>query len=70
MLMMLAFFVDQLQQACCHLFQKARNKFHSKKSLWEEIRCLFFKYLIETWDDLFHSIINGHDDIVLKPNTS
>lgn len=70
MLMMLAFFVDQIQQTCCHLFQKARNKFHSKRSLWEEIRSLFFKYLIETWDDLFHSIIHGHDDIVLKPNTS
>ena len=70
MLMMLAFFVDQLQQACCHLFQKARNRFRSRINLWEDIRSLFLNYLIETWDDLFHSIIYGYDEIILKPNTS
>jgi hypothetical protein len=70
MLMMLAFFVDQLQQTCCFLFKKARNKFRSKKSLWEEMRSLFFRYLIDTWDDLFNSIADGHSDIILKPNTS
>ena len=41
MLMMLAFFVDQVQELSCHLFKKARAKFKSRTSLWETIRSLF-----------------------------
>lgn len=41
MLMMLAFFVDQVQELSCHLFKKARAKFKSRTSLWEKMRaCL------------------------------
>jgi hypothetical protein len=70
MLMMLAFFVDQVQELSCHLFKKARKKFKSRTSLWETVRGLFRHYLIESWDDLFNSIIYDHVGIVLKPNTS
>jgi len=41
-LMMLAFFVDQVQQLCCPLFQAAWAKWGSKRLLWEKRRALFY----------------------------
>lgn len=70
MLMMLAFFVDQAQELCCQLFQKARAKFKSRTSLWEKIRGLFGGYFVNSWDDLFQGIANGYNAIVFVPNTS
>jgi hypothetical protein len=37
-LMMLAFLVDQIQQACCKLFQAALGKFHAKIFTYEKQR--------------------------------
>ena len=70
MLMMLAFFVDQVQELCCHLFKKARAKFKSRTSLWENMRALFCHYLIVNWDDLFNAIAYGANKPILVPNTS
>jgi hypothetical protein len=70
MLMMLAFFVDQVQELCCNLFKKARAKYKSRTSLWETIRGLFKSYLIYSWDDLLQGIGNGFNVAVLVPNTS
>lgn len=69
MLMMLAFFIDQVQELCCHLFKKARAKFKSRTSLWERIKSLFTSFLIKCWDDLFNAIAFG-TGAVLNPNTS
>jgi hypothetical protein len=69
MLMMLAFFVDQVQELSCYLFKKARAKFKSRTSLWHAIRGLFKHYLVSSWDDLFHGIANGYA-VILTPNTS
>ena len=41
MLMMLAFFVDQVQELSCQLFKQARAKFKSRTSLWEKIKGMF-----------------------------
>lgn len=70
MLMMLAFFVDQVQELSCHLFKNARTRFKSRTSLWEKIRGMFKEFLIESWDDLFKSIAHGYNEILLVPNTS
>lgn len=70
MLMMLAFFVDQAQELCCQLFKKARAKFKSRTSLWENMRGLFKHYLIESWDDLFQGIAHGYNEVAFTPNTS
>jgi hypothetical protein len=59
-LMMLAFFIDQLQQRCCGLFQAALKKMKQKKALWEKIRSLFTEYYIDDWGDLFYTIATGH----------
>ena len=68
-LMMLAFFVDQLQQLGCKVFQKALEKLHSKKSLWERKRGLFFNFLIDSLEDLWHALAYDHE-VRLNPNTS
>lgn len=70
MLMLLAFFVDQVQELSCHLFKKARTKFNSRTSLWEKMRGMFREYLINSWDDLFNAITHGYDGAQLVPNTS
>jgi len=70
MLMMLAFFVDQVQELSCQLFKQARAKFKSRTSLWEKIKGMFKEFFIESWDDLFNSIAYGHTNPLLKPNTS
>ena len=70
MLMMLAFFVDQAQELCCQLFKKARAKFKSRTSLWDQIRCLFMSFLINSWDDLFNVIAGKRQEVKLKPDTS
>ena len=40
-IMMLAFLVDQIQQACCPVFQAAWACCRSKRALWEELRSHF-----------------------------
>lgn len=70
MLLMLAFFVDQVQELSCQLFKKARAKFKSRTSLWERIKGIFQNFFIESWDDVFNGIANGHNDVLLVPNTS
>ena len=59
-LMMLAFLVDQLQQACCKLFQAVRAKFGSKRTLWETIRSMFRLFRFDTMTDLFRFLLLGH----------
>ena len=71
LLMMLAFFIDQVQELSCQLFKSARAKFRSRTSLWEKMRSLFKEYLIESWEDLYNSIAYGRETPVkLKPNSS
>jgi len=59
LLMMLAFLVDQTQQLCCPLFQAARNKFRTKRYLWEEIRSSFHDFVFHSMTDLLTALIRG-----------
>jgi hypothetical protein len=59
LLMMLAFLVDQTQQLCCPVFQAARNKFRTKRYLWEEIRNFFRMLLFNTMTELLTAIARG-----------
>lgn len=58
-LMMLAFLIDQIQQHCCQLFQKARQKAQYKRYFWEKVRGLFSHYLIPHWEALYSAIAFG-----------
>ncbi|MCK4608035.1 MAG: transposase [Gammaproteobacteria bacterium] len=69
-LMLIAFFVDQLQQLGCKLFTKALVRLHSRKSLWERKRSYFFQFYINSLDDLWNALAFGHKGIYISPNTS
>ncbi|WP_146066769.1 transposase, partial [Candidatus Venteria ishoeyi] len=69
-LMLLMFLIDQIQEACCPLFQAARNRLHSRTSLWEKLRGFFTNYFIESWEDIWLSVIYGNQRGALAPNTS
>lgn len=68
-LMMLAFFVDQLQQLGCKTFQKALARLKTKKTLWERKRGLFFNLMIDSVEDFWSALANGHG-AKLVPDTS
>jgi hypothetical protein len=70
MLMMLAFFIDQVQEFCCELFIKARKKFRTRIALWQKMKSLFLGYTVASWEDLFNAIAFGHKEVDLMPNTS
>ena len=70
MLMMLAFLIDQVQEYGCAFFQAARQRFHSRTSLWMKIKGLFTEFFIENWEALWRAMIDGHCGGVLQPNTS
>lgn len=69
MTMMLAFLIDQIQEAACGLFQASIQKKHTRKYFWETLRSYFRTYLINDWDDLFNTIIHGAKHAQLTPNS-
>ena len=70
LLMMLMFLIDQIQETCCGLFQAARNRLYSRTSVWEKLRGFFANYFIESWEDIWLSMIYGNQRGPLIPNTS
>ncbi len=58
LLMMLAFLIDQVQEAACGLFQAALKTRRTRRSFWERIRGFFTLYLIDSWVSLFEAIKN------------
>lgn len=69
-LMMLAFFIDQVQEYCCELFKNARKKFRTRIGLWQKMKSLFFSFSVGSWEDVYHAIADGYKDVELTPNTS
>lgn len=72
MLTMLAFLIDQTQEAGCRLFQAARARMHSRSSLWERLRSRWYAFRIPDWQTLWQSIALGiaPASATLVPNTS
>jgi hypothetical protein len=58
-LMMLAFFVDQVQPLCCPLFQAVWAKLGSKRRLWERMRALFYDDALDSMRHLFEALLYG-----------
>jgi len=57
LLMFMAFLIDQVQQRCCGLFQKALEKMRRKTRLWNKMRFLFMEFYVDSWADLFTVIL-------------
>ena len=62
-LMVLAFLVDQVQQLCCPLFQAARAKVSSKRSLWERIRNYFHTFIAPSMERILRMITHGFEGL-------
>ena len=56
-LMMLAFLLDQVQEACCCYFQAAKDRHHSRKALWEAMRGPFHTLILSDWETFFSALI-------------
>jgi hypothetical protein len=55
-LMMLAFLIDQIQEAACGLFQGALQAMLGRSRLWERLRACFSLCEIESWEALWRAI--------------
>jgi hypothetical protein len=69
-LMMLAFLIDQIQQRCCTLFNRAMDKAETRSRFWQQIRGLFQHYLIPEWEALYRGIVDGLRPTTIPYNTS
>jgi hypothetical protein len=61
MLMLLAFLIDQVQQLCCNLYQKARQKEGSLRALFENVRVAFRWFVWDSWTQLYEMILNPRE---------
>ncbi len=57
--MMLAFLVDQVEQRCCGLFRKAREKAGRPLYFWQKLRSLVLDFEIPDWETLYRAIAFG-----------
>ena len=53
MLMMLAFLIDQVQQLCCKIYQKARKHVGRLATLFERVRTLIGLGIFNSWQHLY-----------------
>jgi hypothetical protein len=66
LLMMLAFLIDQVQQKCNPLFQKAWEKKGAKCNLWEAVRNLFACFEVASMAEIYQAIAFGFKRPTLK----
>lgn len=57
LLMMLAFLVDQIQEACCTVFQGCRLRRGTYRGLWEEMRSFFRMVVLGSWENFYELIL-------------
>lgn len=69
-LMMLAFLIDQIQQRCCGLFNRAVEEAKSRTRFWRKLRGLFDHYLIPNWESIYKGIADGLKPTLIPHNSS
>ena len=60
LLMFLAFTVDQIQQACCPLFQAVLEKLKSRRKLWDHLRSHVRHFRFASFRDLWTTVLMGN----------
>ena len=66
-LMLLAFGIDQLQKACCSLFQAALARSRRPKYFWEDLRAMFLAYRLPDWETFYRALAFGDRARVPEP---
>lgn len=64
LLMMLAFLIDQIQEACCAVFQKCKKKMGTYRDLWHKMRVMFQTLSLKSWENLYQVIL-GEKKVVI-----
>jgi hypothetical protein len=59
LLMFLAFLIDQIQQACCPLFQEVLEKLESRRSLWDHLRSHVRHFSFGSFRELWAAVLTG-----------
>lgn len=59
LLMFLAFYIDQVQQACCPLFRAALDKLKTRRKLWDHLRSHVRHFNFRSFADLWATILTG-----------
>ena len=65
LLMMLAFFIDQIQEASCGLFQEGLQKQGSRRDFWEGIRNIFYLCFVNSWKDMYEALGPRFEGVIL-----
>ncbi|MBV1877472.1 MAG: hypothetical protein KUG79_07515 [Pseudomonadales bacterium] len=65
-LLMLVFLIDQIQQRCCRLFNRAVESAKSKSRFWYRVRGLFQYFLIPGWEAMYSGIADGLASITIQ----
>jgi hypothetical protein len=58
-LMMLAFLVDQTQQMSCWLYRDVAERCKTKKRMWAKIRSRYDMLIVDSFEMIFRSIVEG-----------
>lgn len=58
LLMMLAFLIDQVQQACCPLFQAVLSKLGSRRSLWFRLRSAVDSFIFRSYREILEALLS------------
>lgn len=68
-LMLMAFYVDQLIQSCCHIFQQIEANFRTKVKLWESIKAIFHTTPMKSMNNIYFHVAKLYG-FKLKVNSS
>ena len=66
-LMLLAFLVDQIQQACCPLFQDLESKYKTRRQLWQRLRSSVECFVLGSFDQLYRAMLKDQTLNQLAP---
>lgn len=58
LLMMLAFAIDQIQEICCELFRRCKQRAGTYRNLWAEMSTLFKYVPLHSWEN-FYALLVG-----------
>ncbi len=64
---LLAFYIHQILQLTDLLFQKTRAKIGTLKGFWNELRCLFNRFLYESWESMMEHAFDPHKMTFVQP---
>lgn len=70
LLTLLAFTMHQIFELTCHLYQRCRKKFGSKRFFWENVRGDIRRFLFASWEQLLEFLLDSDAFQIIKITNS